>query len=93
MLTPQTPASRMASWKRASSSTHTSTSIGSRLTEVTALAVIAWSCPPVRVLRTVTPVANLPMARRKASTVGSSVAWLTPGHRQCRAAHAATRHR
>ena len=64
MLTPQTPDSTIASWNRASRSTQTRTSSGSRLTEVTALAVIAWSWPAPRVVSTVTPVAKRPIARR-----------------------------
>ncbi len=58
------PDSRTASRKRASLSTHTSTSSGSSETEVNALAVIAWSVPPTRLVQTVTPDAKWPTARR-----------------------------
>ena len=63
-LTPQTPDSVIASWNLASTSTQTSTSSGSIETDVIAFAVIAWSWPPLKVVSTVTPVANRPIARR-----------------------------
>ena len=54
----QVPDSTTASRNRASLSTQTSTSTGSSDTEVNALAVIAWSKVPTRVVTTVTPVAK-----------------------------------
>ena len=44
-LTLQRPTAVIASWKRESSSTQTSTSAGSSDTEVKEFAVIAWSNP------------------------------------------------
>jgi hypothetical protein len=64
MLTPQRPLSTIASWNRASRSTQTRTSSGSKDTDASALAVIAWSVVPRRLVTMVTPVARRPTASR-----------------------------
>ena len=52
-------------------SIETSTSGGSSDTDMKALAVMPWTCSPLSVVTTVTPVANIPSVRRSA-TAGSS---------------------
>jgi hypothetical protein len=64
MDTPQAPAARTASWKRAIFSAQNSTSGGSSDTDANALTVIAW--PPL-VVTTTMPPGNWPVARRKAA--------------------------
>ena len=64
MDTPQDPAARTASWKRAIFSAQNSTRGGSSDTDVNALTVIAW---PALVVTTTMPPGNWPAARRKAA--------------------------
>ena len=68
--TAQVPDSSTASRNRASLSTQTSTMTGSSETEVNALAVIAWSKVPTRVVATVTPRREVPHGAPERRLVG-----------------------
>ena len=68
--TAQVPDSSTASRNRASLSTQTSTRTGSSETEVKALAVIAWSKVPTRVVATVTPGREVPDGAPERRLVG-----------------------
>src|SRR5688500_9195567 len=71
MFTAKCDAASRGPWDEAPRSMHTSTSGGTRLTELNAFTVIPWSRPsPSRTVTIVTPVANRPRTLRNVS--GSS---------------------